>query len=39
MIQMQSVLTVADNSGAKKIRCINLLGGSKGKYARVGDIA
>ncbi len=38
MIQMQSVLTVADNSGAKKIRCINLLGGSKGKYARVGDI-
>ncbi len=38
MIQMQSVLTVADNSGAKKIRCINLPGGSKGKYARVGDI-
>jgi large subunit ribosomal protein L14 len=38
MIQMQSVLTVADNSGAKKIACINLLGGSKGKYASVGDI-
>ncbi len=38
MIQMQSVLTVADNSGAKKISCINLHGGSKGKYARVGDI-
>ena len=38
MIQMRSVLTVADNSGAKKIACINLHGGSKGKYARVGDI-
>jgi len=38
MIQMQSVLTVADNSGAKKIACINLHGGSKGKYASVGDI-
>lgn len=38
MIQMQTMLDVADNSGAKKIRCINLLGGSKGKYAEVGDI-
>ena len=38
MIQMQSVLAVADNSGAKKIACINLHGGSKGKYAHVGDI-
>ena len=38
MIQMQTMLEVADNSGAKKIRCINLLGGSKGKYAGVGDI-
>ena len=38
MIQMQSVLEVADNSGAKKIACINILGGSKGKYAGVGDV-
>jgi len=38
MIQMQSILEVADNSGAKKIFCINLHGGSKGKYAGVGDI-
>jgi large subunit ribosomal protein L14 len=38
MIQMQSVLEVADNSGAKKIACINIAGGSKGKYAGVGDI-
>lgn len=38
MIQMQSVLDVADNSGAKKIACINILGGSKGKYAAVGDV-
>ncbi len=38
MIQMQSVLEVADNSGAKKIRCINTLGGSRGKYALLGDI-
>ena len=38
MIQMQTMLDVADNSGAKKICCINLLGGSKGKYAGVGDI-
>ena len=38
MIQMQSILEVADNSGAKKIFCIKLRGGSKGKYAGVGDI-
>ncbi len=38
MIQMQSILVVADNSGAKKIFCINIHGGSKGKYATVGDI-
>ena len=38
MIQMQSILEVADNSGAKRLRCINLVGGSKGKYARLGDI-
>jgi large subunit ribosomal protein L14 len=38
MIQMQSILDVADNSGAKKLFCIKVLGGSKKKYARVGDI-
>ena len=38
MIQMESVLDVADNSGAKKVRCIKVLGGSKRKYASVGDI-
>jgi large subunit ribosomal protein L14 len=38
MIQMQTMLDVADNSGAKKICCINLFGGSKGRYAEVGDI-
>jgi large subunit ribosomal protein L14 len=38
MIQMQTVLNVADNSGAKKVFCIKVLGGSKKKYATVGDI-
>jgi large subunit ribosomal protein L14 len=38
MIQMQTILTVADNSGAKKLRCIKVLGGSKRKYAGIGDI-
>ena len=38
MIQAQSMLTVADNSGAKKVRCIKVLGGSKRKYASLGDI-
>ncbi len=38
MIQMQTVLDVADNSGAKKLYCIKVLGGSKRKYACVGDI-
>jgi len=38
MIQMQSFLTVADNSGARKLCCIKVLGGSKRKYAGVGDI-
>lgn len=38
MIQMQTMLTVADNSGAKKARCIKVLGGSKRKYASIGDI-
>jgi large subunit ribosomal protein L14 len=38
MIQMQSMLAVADNSGAKKLQCIKVLGGSKRKYAGIGDI-
>ena len=38
MIQQQSVLEVADNSGAKKVMCIKVLGGSKRRYARVGDV-
>jgi large subunit ribosomal protein L14 len=38
MIQMESVLDVADNSGAKRVKCIKVLGGSKRKYASVGDI-
>lgn len=38
MIQMQTTLTAADNSGAKKLMCIKVLGGSKRKYASVGDI-
>lgn len=38
MIQMQTVLTVADNSGAKKMQCIKVLGGSKRRYASIGDI-
>jgi len=38
MIQTESKLNVADNSGAKKILCIRILGGSRKKYATVGDI-
>ena len=38
MIQMQTNLDVADNSGARKVQCIKVLGGSKRKYASVGDI-
>ena len=38
MIQMMSYLNVADNSGAKKAMCIKVLGGSKRKIARIGDI-
>ena len=38
MIQMQSFLNVADNSGAKKVCCIKVLGGSRRRYARVGDV-
>ena len=38
MIQMQSQLSVADNSGAKRVQCIKVLGGSKRKVASVGDV-
>ncbi|HEY5208603.1 MAG TPA: 50S ribosomal protein L14 [Pseudolabrys sp.] len=38
MIQMQSNLDVADNSGARRVQCIKVLGGSKRKYAVIGDI-
>lgn len=38
MIQMQSYLNVADNSGAKRVQCIKVLGGSKRKTAHIGDI-
>ena len=38
MIQMQSMLEIADNSGARRVQCIKVLGGSKRRYAGVGDI-
>ena len=38
MIQMQSILTVADNSGARKVQCIKVPGGSKRRYAGLGDV-
>jgi large subunit ribosomal protein L14 len=38
MIQMQTNLDVADNSGARRVQCIKVLGGSKRKYASVGDV-
>jgi large subunit ribosomal protein L14 len=38
MIQVQTQMTVADNSGAKKVACIRVLGGTRRRYARVGDI-
>ena len=38
MIQVQSLLDVADNSGARKLFCIKVLGGSKRRYATIGDI-
>ena len=37
MIQVQTVLSVADNSGAKEVMCVKVLGGSRKRYARVGD--
>lgn len=38
MIQMQTMLTVADNSGARRVRCIKVLGGSKRRYAGLADV-
>lgn len=38
MIQMQSRLRVADNSGAREVQCIKVIGGSKRRYARIGDV-
>ena len=37
MIQMQSLLKIADNSGARSVMCIKVLGGSKRRYANIGD--
>jgi large subunit ribosomal protein L14 len=38
MIQMETMLTVADNSGARRVKCIKVLGGSKRRYAGIGDV-
>ena len=38
MIQMQSVLDIADNSGARRVMCIKVLGGSHRRYAHIGDV-
>lgn len=38
MIQLRSVVDVADNSGARRLRCILVLGGSKRRFARIGDV-
>lgn len=38
MIQMQTMLDVADNSGARRLMCIKVLGGSKRRYAQIGDV-
>ncbi|NLY76406.1 MAG: 50S ribosomal protein L14, partial [Firmicutes bacterium] len=38
MVQNQTYLNVADNSGAKRVMCIRVLGGSRKRYARVGDL-
>src|SRR3989442_2086230 len=38
MIQMQTVLEVADNTGARQVMCIKVLGGSKRRYAHIGDV-
>ncbi|NLI29624.1 MAG: 50S ribosomal protein L14 [Nitrospiraceae bacterium] len=38
MIQAQTILEVADNSGAKRVQCVHVLGGTRRRYARLGDI-
>jgi large subunit ribosomal protein L14 len=38
MVQLQTILQVADNSGAKTVKCIKILGGYKKKYAKLGDL-
>ena len=38
MIQMQTMLDIADNSGARRVQCIKVLGGSHRRYARIGDV-
>jgi len=38
MIQLRSTLEVADNSGAKRVQCVKVLGGSRRRYARLGDV-
>ena len=38
MIQMQTMLEVADNTGARRVMCIKVLGGSKRRYAHIGDV-
>ncbi len=38
MVQQETVLNVADNSGAKRVQCIRVLGGTRRRYARVGDV-
>jgi large subunit ribosomal protein L14 len=38
MIQMRTILDVADNSGAKRVQCVKVLGGSRRRYARLGDV-
>lgn len=38
MIQQETVVTIADNTGARKVLCIRVLGGSRKRYARVGDV-
>ena len=38
MIQMESMLNVADNSGARRVKCIKVIGGSKRRYAGIGDV-
>ncbi len=38
MIQQETILNVADNSGAKKVCCIKVLGGTRRRYARIGDV-